>query len=89
MSNITKTADLLISPEKLGLPVGDYDFWDIYQTPDGAMWFATNKGLIKYENGNVTKFTVENGLPSNDVKKIFRTKNGEFMVRHGRRFSAV
>ena len=60
----------------LGLAVGDYDFCDIYQTPEGAMWFATNKGLLKYENGNVGKFGSENGLPSDDVKKIFRSADG-------------
>ena len=64
--------------EKLGLEIGKNDFWDIYQTPDGAMWFATNLCFLKYENGTVTKFTTKNGLPSNDVKKIFRSANGDF-----------
>lgn len=63
--------------EKLGLTIGDFDFWDIYQSPEGAMWFATTRGLIKFENGKASRFTVENGLPSNDVKKIFRAENGE------------
>ncbi len=62
--------------EKLGLPIGDFDFWDIYQTAEGAMWFATGKGLFKYENGNVSRFTIENGLPSSDVKKILRAAHG-------------
>ncbi|MDQ3711191.1 MAG: histidine kinase [Acidobacteriota bacterium] len=62
--------------ETLGLPIGDYDFWDIYQTAEGAMWFATHDGLFKYENGNVSKFTIENGLPSGDVKKILQTADG-------------
>lgn len=64
--------------EKLGLPIGDFDFWDIYQTAEGALWFATGKGLFKYENGNVSRFTIENGLPSNDVKKILRAADGNF-----------
>lgn len=62
--------------KKLGLPIGGYDFWDVYQTSKGAMWFATNKGLFNYENGNVSKFSTENGLPSNDVKKILQTADG-------------
>jgi signal transduction histidine kinase/ligand-binding sensor domain-containing protein len=63
--------------EELNLPVGDYDFWDIYQTSDGAVWFATNKGLFRNEAGNTTKYAVEDGLPSNDIKKIFQAANGD------------
>ena len=62
--------------EKLGVAIGDFDFWDIYQTNEGVMWFATGKGLFKYENENVSKFTTENGLPSSDVKKILRAADG-------------
>lgn len=30
--------------EKLGLDIGEQTFWDIHQTADGAMWFATEIG---------------------------------------------
>jgi len=62
--------------QRLGLRIGDSDFYDIHQTRDGAMWFATNKGLLSYKDGAVTKFTSQNGLPSNDVKVIHETPDG-------------
>ncbi|MGI8495236.1 MAG: two-component regulator propeller domain-containing protein [Pyrinomonadaceae bacterium] len=65
---------------KLDLPIGNYDFREIYQTPDGAMWFATSNGLFRYQNEKVSKFTTGNGLPSNDVKKVFRAANGDFWI---------
>ena len=81
---------------KLSLPKTDFDFWDVYQDRDGAYWFATSKGVIKYDGAATTVITSENGLPGNDVKAILeaadrtlwfatydglaRMKNGKFTV---------
>lgn len=62
--------------ERLGLNIGEIDFWDIYQTADGVMWFATANGLFRYEHGKTTRFSTENGLPSNDVKLIYEARDG-------------
>ncbi|MCY7347697.1 MAG: hypothetical protein LH614_15950, partial [Pyrinomonadaceae bacterium] len=62
--------------EKLGLPIGDYDFWDIHQDRHGAFWFATNKGVIKYDGATATRLRTENGLPGNDVKAILEAQDG-------------
>ncbi len=66
--------------EKLGLTVGDFDFWNITQTSDGTMWFATSQGLLKFDDGIVTKFTIEDGLPSKDVKQILQAKDGTIWI---------
>ncbi len=62
--------------ERLGASIGDVDFWDIHQDRGGAFWFATNKGLIKYDGAAATRLTTENGLPGNDVKAILETRDG-------------
>ena len=66
--------------EKLNLTIGDYDFWDIHQDRSGAFWFATNKGLIKHENGATTRFTTADGLPGNDVKIIHEARDGALWI---------
>lgn len=63
--------------ERLGASIGDVDFWDIHQDRGGAFWFATNKGLIKYDGAAATRLTTENGLPGNDVKAILETREGK------------
>ena len=63
--------------EKLNIAVGDVDFWDIHQDRRGAFWFATNKGLVKYDGSVIAKFDAENGLPDNDVKAILEARDGE------------
>ena len=64
---------------KLNLPVGDYDFWGIQLTDDGAMWFATHRGLFRYD-GKVTEFTTRDGLPSDDIKNIFQAASGDLWI---------
>ncbi|MCA1636850.1 MAG: histidine kinase [Acidobacteria bacterium] len=66
--------------QTLGLPAVDLDVWDVHQTRAGAMWFGTNRGLYKYENGRTTKFTTENGLPDIDVKAILETSGGALWI---------
>ena len=66
--------------EKLNLTIGDYDFWDIHQDRNGAFWFATNKGLIKHENGATTRFTTADGLPGDDVKIIHEARDGALWI---------
>jgi ligand-binding sensor domain-containing protein len=56
--------------EKLNLPIGDYNFWDIHQDRGGALWFATNQGLIKYDGATAMRLTTEQGLPDDNVKAI-------------------
>ena len=66
--------------EKLGLPIGDYNFLDIYQDRLGALWFATTKGLVKYSGETARLFTTDEGMPSNDIRRIYETRNGTLWI---------
>jgi signal transduction histidine kinase len=66
--------------ERLGLRIGDVDFWSIQQDRHGALWFGTNKGLIQYQDGAATSYTTENGLPNNDVKAIHEARDGSLWI---------
>ena len=61
---------------KLGLEIGEADFYAIHQDQAGALWFATNKGLIKWQNNVAVRYTTKDGLPSDDVKTIYQMRDG-------------
>lgn len=46
------------------------------------VWFSTygENALLRYDNGVVTRFGVEEGLPSNRVRTVFERQDGSFMV---------
>lgn len=45
--------------------------YDITQDPNGTLWFATNKGVIKkLKSSEIIRYTVLNGLPANAVSKL-------------------
>jgi signal transduction histidine kinase len=42
----------------------------IHHAGDGAMWFGTNNGLVRYANGTGQTYTTEDGLAGDDVRVI-------------------
>ncbi|MEO6590063.1 MAG: two-component regulator propeller domain-containing protein, partial [Pyrinomonadaceae bacterium] len=66
--------------QKLGLAIGDYDFWDIHQDRGGAFWFATSSGLLKYDGAATTRLTTEDGLPGKDVRAILEARDGTLWI---------
>ena len=50
---------------KQGLPTNH--IYDIQEDADGFMWFATNRGLVKYDGETFRAFTIKDGLPNNDT----------------------
>ncbi|MDP4217575.1 MAG: histidine kinase [Bacteroidota bacterium] len=41
------------------------------QDKDGFIWFGTETGLSRFDGGQFTNFTVESGLPDNEVLNLF------------------
>ena len=50
---------------KQGLPSNH--IYDIQEDANGFMWFATNRGLVKYNGETFRTFTIKDGLPNNDT----------------------
>ena len=43
----------------------------------GAVWIGTDKkGLFKYQEGNWSSYSIENGLIDNEIEEIFEDKKG-------------
>lgn len=51
--------------ENLDLP--SHHIYDIQQDARGQMWFASNRGIVKFNGNASTLFTVKDGLPFNDI----------------------
>ena len=53
---------------KQGLPSNH--IYDIQQDKEGFMWFATNRGVVKFDGTTFKTFTSKDGLPNNDTWRL-------------------
>lgn len=58
-----------------GLPSSQV--YDMFQDKNGDMWFATDRGLAKYDGYQFKVFDVSTGLPSNTIFDFFPQKDGK------------
>lgn len=54
--------------------------YDECQDKDGFMWFATENGLSRFDGTNFRNFTVKDGLPDNEVLKLFSDSKGRLWI---------
>src|SRR5262249_41996488 len=47
-----------------------------HQSPDGAIWFAGNRGLFRYDGGRVTQWGVAEGLSSRFLTSLSAESDG-------------
>ena len=60
---------------KEGLPSNHV--YKITQDIDGYIWFATDKGLVKYNGNTLKTYTTRNGLSTNDIWGVHPTPDGK------------
>jgi ligand-binding sensor domain-containing protein len=58
-----------------GLPSSQV--YDMHQSENGYIWFATDRGLATYNGYEFESFGLENGLPGNVILNIFPQENNE------------
>ncbi|WP_400078521.1 two-component regulator propeller domain-containing protein [Winogradskyella sp. R77965] len=58
-----------------GLPSSEV--YDIYQDKRGYIWFATDKGLSRYNGYEFENFTTKDGLPDNTILDFYPQENGQ------------
>lgn len=51
--------------------------YDMFQDKNGDMWFATDRGLAKYDGVNFKVFDISTGLPSNTIFDFFPQKDSK------------
>jgi len=47
---------------------------------DGSLWIGTGDGLVHWRNGNHSRMTTRDGLPSNSIRGLAQTANGTIWV---------
>jgi signal transduction histidine kinase/CheY-like chemotaxis protein/ligand-binding sensor domain-containing protein len=53
----------------------------LYQDRDGALWIGTfGGGLVRYQDGQFTNYTVKNGLSNNSISSILQDRQGNLWV---------
>ena len=57
-----------------GLP--SMEFYYSFQDKDGYMWFASDRGVVRYNGDKFEIFTTEDGVVSNTVFKIDQDDKG-------------
>ncbi|RSK39664.1 ligand-binding sensor domain-containing protein [Mangrovimonas spongiae] len=58
-----------------GLPSSEV--YDMYQDRLGYIWFATDKGLSRYNGYEFENFTTKDGLPGNTILDFYPQDNGQ------------
>src|SRR5689334_19572326 len=53
---------------------GTSTIYDVLQDKTGFMWFATNQGVCRFDGHNFEQFTREDGLPDNEIVKLYLDK---------------
>jgi hypothetical protein len=54
--------------------------YDAVQDKQGFMWFATENGLSRFDGKNFTTFTTKDGLPDNEILKLFVDSKGRLWI---------
>ncbi|HET9824811.1 MAG TPA: two-component regulator propeller domain-containing protein, partial [Chitinophagaceae bacterium] len=54
--------------------------YDAIQDQEGFMWFATENGLSRFDGKNFKTFTTKDGLPDNEILKLFVDSKGRLWI---------
>ena len=54
--------------------------YDATQDKEGFMWFATENGLSRFDGKNFKTFTTKDGLPDNEILKLFLDSKGRLWI---------
>src|SRR5215510_13913411 len=54
--------------------------YDAIQDKEGFMWFATENGLTRFDGRNFKTFTTKDGLPDNEILKLFLDSKGRLWI---------
>jgi signal transduction histidine kinase/ligand-binding sensor domain-containing protein len=54
--------------------------WTMYEDQEGALWFGTDLGVMRYKDGQRTRFTTKDGLAGNNTKVIIGDNAGSIWL---------
>jgi len=78
-SGLRRLRDVAFSTVTLGGRLEDV--WTVYEDRAKSLWFGTgDRGLIRWRAGEITSFTIADGLPRNWVRAILEDRDGALWV---------
>lgn len=80
---VSRTDDVGVSFMNLTAPddIGDNEVWTLFEDSSGAMWFVSEGfGIYRYDEGTLTNFAEDEGLPFLAPQCIFEDREGRFWV---------
>jgi streptogramin lyase len=58
------------------------DLFHVFQAKDGCHWFASrSEGLFRYDGKTITRFSIKDGLPGDDIDGIQEDKHGNLYFK--------
>ncbi|HZS45458.1 MAG TPA: two-component regulator propeller domain-containing protein [Blastocatellia bacterium] len=60
--------------------IGKAAVWVIYQDRARNLWVGTEKGLLKINDNQGRLFTVDQGLPNNEIRDIYEDRSGNLWI---------
>jgi ligand-binding sensor domain-containing protein len=54
--------------------------YDLCQDKEGFMWFATDAGISRFDGTHFKNFTLDDGLPSNEILRVFADSKGRIWM---------
>jgi hypothetical protein len=59
------------------------------QDKEGFIWFGTETGLSRFDGTHFKNFSTDDGLPSNDIIKLFPTRKAVFGLHLSKKRSVI
>lgn len=53
--------------------------YDLHIDTEDVLWIASDEGIYRLENGNITSFTIADGLPGNVIYSIYEDETGHLL----------
>jgi ligand-binding sensor domain-containing protein len=60
--------------------IGGGSVWSFCQAPDGAVWAATNSGLVRWSKGGTRVFRKTDGLPTDRLRAVTFDRDGVLWI---------
>ncbi|MBI5008321.1 MAG: hypothetical protein HZB98_01410, partial [Bacteroidia bacterium] len=71
-----------LKPHQLFKGKEEYNVEVIYQSPEGLIWFGTDRGLFRFDGINYIEYTTSEGLADNHITAIKTIGNDEMWIGH-------
>ena len=85
---IYRFKDGYVRPQRFDGPAPDGEVWGMVKDRENAIWFATLDGVFRVKDGRSTRYSTDDGLPSNRCREIMIGPDGTIWIGSSHGLSA-